>query len=130
MIKKYFLDANVILRFILKDDPRLSQKAREIFIAAKEEKIELILVPEIIAETFYVLEKVYRLSREKINVGLTPLIKSPYLEVRNKQGIIDTLTDSIVIKIDFIDIYLFHLAKSENAEVMSFDKDFAKLAKR
>lgn len=128
-MKKLFLDTNVILRFTLKDNVQLAQKAREVFIQAKEKKIKLVLIPEVMAEAVFVLEKVYHYSRVKISTGLNWLVKSQYLEVRNKQEILQALNDLILTKIDFVDIFLFHLAKNEGAQVISFDKDFEKLAR-
>lgn len=128
-MKRFFLDTNVILRFTLRDNVRLTQKARDVFAQAKRGKIELILIPEVIAETVFVLEKVYHYSRTKVSTGLNWLVKSSYLEVRNKREILQTLNDLIITRIDFVDIFLFHLAKNENAQVISFDKDFEKLAR-
>jgi predicted nucleic-acid-binding protein len=49
------IDANIILRYLLKDNPVLFNKAAGIIEGNKE-----IFIPnEVVAETVYVLEKVY-----------------------------------------------------------------------
>ncbi|MBF0101846.1 MAG: twitching motility protein PilT [Desulfobacterales bacterium] len=55
------VDANVVLRYILNDHPKLSPIAAEVL-----ENHRAILVTEVMCEIVYVLQKVYNVpSREK-----------------------------------------------------------------
>ncbi len=56
----YLIDANVILRYLLNDEPSMSTKAKEIIAQGAYTKTE------IIAEVVYVLSGVYSASRNDI----------------------------------------------------------------
>jgi len=128
-MKKYFLDTSFYLRFILKDEPRLARRARKYFLAAQKGEIELIMVPEILAEINYVLQKVYLLSKEEIIRHLSALGKAPYIKMTDRSQIIEAIRLYKESGIGFIDCLLFIRAKYQRAEVLSFDKDFEKLKK-
>ena len=128
-MKKYFLDTSVYLRFILKDEPRLARRAQKYLLAAQKGEIELILVPEILAEINYVLQKVYLLSREEIIQHLSALGKTPYIEVIDRSQTIEAIKLYRQTGVGFVDCLLFVRAKNQRAEVLSFDKDFEKLKK-
>jgi predicted nucleic acid-binding protein len=55
------------------------------------------------------------------------LVKTPYFFIEKRELIIKVLDDYREISVDLFDVYLFYLARSENKEVISFDKDFKKL---
>lgn len=73
-----FVDANVILRYLLEDDPVLSEKAAMIL------ELEQLHVPfEVIAEVVYVMQGVYKASREDISTVLTRFISFPNVTTNN-----------------------------------------------
>ena len=49
-MKKYFLDTNVILRFLLKDNEKYFNLSKNHFEKAKKGEIELNLLPEVLFE--------------------------------------------------------------------------------
>ena len=61
-------DANIILRYLLKDDKNQFAQSRLIL-----EKNDIFIPFEITAEIVYVLEKVYNISREEISNTLSKL---------------------------------------------------------
>lgn len=128
-MKTYLADANVFLRFILKDNKLQATEAKKYFELAKNGKIELIFIPEIISEIEYVLRKVYKESRGKIREYLESLVKPNYIKVESREIVLNSLNLYGRIKIDFVDLILFFTAKRLKAQVLSFDKDFNKLAK-
>lgn len=126
-MKKFFVDTNVFLRFLLKDNQKLYQQAKNYFLQAKEGKISLILLPEIIFEIDYVLRGVYSLPKEERSKILSTLVKSPDLEIKERSLLIETIEKYKKINVDLFDIYLFEKAKELKAEVISFDTDFKKI---
>ncbi len=126
-MNKYYLDTNIILRLLLKDNKNLSTKAYNYFLEAKERKIELILIPEIVFEVEYVLRKLYKVSRKDIAIHLLSIVKTPYLTVSNKQVLIQSIGKYGQISIDLVDCYLYFLALHDNARVLSFDKDLKRI---
>src|SRR3989344_7669705 len=124
-----FLDTNVIVRFILADDPQNSPKARSIVDKIARGETKVFLPAVIIAETVYVLLKVYKLKREKIQEKLLPLIMFPGITTENK-NIYSRVFETFVSKnVDFEDAYqvvLMH--KKKIKEIYSFDHDFDKFS--
>lgn len=126
-MKAYYADANIFLRFVLKDDKNLSKQAKEYFIQAKEGKIELIFATEIIMEIIYVLLKFYSLPKQKVIEHVSTLVKTPYLKIPNRKIILKSLDIFQKYNVDFVDALLFTYATENNSSVLSFDTDFKKL---
>lgn len=126
-MNKYYIDANIILRLLLKDNVSLSMKAFNYFRQAKENEIELILIPEILFEVEYVLRKLYKVSRSDIALYLLDIVKTPYLSVTEKNILIQSIEKYRKITIDLVDCFLYYTARQNNASVLSFDKDYKKI---
>lgn len=127
-MKKYYIDTNVILRFLLKDNERHYNEAADYFEKAKDGKIEITLIPEVLFEIDYVLRGVYFLSKNEVVDILLKLVKTPYLKIENRNIIISVIEQYQLLSVDLFDVYLYFFAKSRDASVLSFDKDFLKLA--
>ncbi len=128
-MKKYFLDTNVILRFLLKDNEKYYNQAKSYFEKAKNNEIELNLISEVLFEIDYVLRGVYSLSKNEVIDVLLKLIKSPYLKISNRGLLITTIEKYQLTNVDLFDIYLYYYSLSKEASVLSFDKDFIKISK-
>lgn len=126
-MKKYIVDTNIFLRFLLKDNEKLFQQAQNYFTDAKEKKIVLILLTQVIFEIDYALRGVYKLSRKESADILKKLVKSPYLQVENRHIIAEAVEKYTDKNVDLFDLFLLETAKQEKAEILSFDKDFLKL---
>lgn len=126
-MKKYLLDTNVILRFLLQDNKKYYQIASGYFKKAQQKQIEVEIIPEVILELDYVLRGVYNLSKKEVTNILSKLIKTPYLKIENRELILTVIEEYEKKSVDLFDIYLFYLAKNKRSEVISFDQDFLKL---
>ena len=128
-MKKYYVDSNFFLRFILKDNLNQWKVANDYFKEAKLEKVKLVFLTETIIEIEYVLRKVYKLSRRIILKYLLTLLSINNFEIIDKELLKDALLYYGEKNIDFVDIIIFLKARSQNAEVLTFDKDFDKISK-
>lgn len=126
-MKKFVADTNVFLRFLLRDNEKYYLEAEKYFSQAKKKKLVLILIPQVVFELNYVLRGVYSLSRKESAEILTRLVKSPDLEVKNRQILIETIEKYQKINADLVDLFIYETAKDEGAKVISFDKDFRKI---
>ena len=70
----YSIDANVILRYVLEDDPRLFAKARDILGRVEAGHTVVTCDPVNLAEVIWVLKSFYRLTNEQICEGLEPIL--------------------------------------------------------
>lgn len=126
-MKKHFLDTNVILRFLLKDNPDLFQKAKNYFQKAKQDKLILVVVPQVIFEVNYVLAGVYSFSKTKRVKVVKQIVSAAALRVERREMLLEALDKYKECNIDLVDIYLWCLARQEKGQVVSFDEDFEKL---
>ena len=80
--KKTLVDTNVILRFLLNDNPNQAQEAEDLFEKAENNQLE---IPDIIiAELIFVLLSVYKLSRRDIVEKIRAVVEHPKFMVNKK----------------------------------------------
>lgn len=119
------VDANFILRYLLND---IEDQAKEAFSILSSSSISLL--NEVIAEIVYVLEKVYKVDRNRICNELKDLIESDNIQVDH----IDVMNYALNIfsksRLDFIDSLLCAYAKISNATIYTFDKKLLNEIKR
>ncbi len=128
-MKTLYLDANILLRILLKDDEESFERAQQYFMKARQKKIQLVLLSEIILEVQYVLRKVYSISRKETGQILKKIIRTLYIDCPDRHLYDSALDLYIRFNIDLVDIILFKKAQAENAKVLSFDSDFKILEK-
>lgn len=111
------VDANFILRYLLND---IEDQAKEAFSILNSSSISLL--NEVIAEIVYVLEKVYKVDRNRICNELKDLIESDNIKVDNIDVISYALDIFSKLRLYFIDSLLCAYAKITNAKIYTFDK--------
>jgi predicted nucleic-acid-binding protein len=117
-------DANIVLRYLLRDNENLSQKAAEIL------ENKTIHIPfEVCAEVVYVLEKVYSIPRENIQNALFILLDYNNLSTTDKTVLKEALKIYSSEKIDFVDSILIAWNHISDAKIHSFDKKVNKLCR-
>lgn len=125
-----FLDTNVILRYLTRDDPKKAEACYELFQKAKQGKVELMTCEAVIAEVVYVLSSpsVYNLPREEIRSLLLPIINLRGLRLPQKRLFIRALDIYASQNVDFEDaLSIAHMEKRKMKEIYSYDTDFDKL---
>ena len=125
-MKKYLLDTNVLLRFLLDDHPELSRAAAGLFQQAADEKCLLILTDLGIAEAIWVLTSFYKHERQKVAESLAKLLIKAGVHCPTLEPVLDALAGFKATDCDFFDCYLAAQAASSGVAIASFDKDFRK----
>ena len=116
-----FIDANLILRYLL-NDPE-AESIEKLF----QKQEELILSSLVIAEVIWTLTSFYRWKKPKIIPPLLSLIKLPFIKA-DKRLILNALEIYHQHNIDYIDAYLAALMNKRGAKILySYDKDFDKI---
>lgn len=118
------VDANIILRYLLKDDKTQFIQAKLIL-----EKNEIFIPFEITAEVVYVLEKVYSISREEISATLSKLFTYHNLSFLNKKLVLKALEFYSYYKLDYADSLLCAYKTIERYEIFTFDKKLLRVLK-
>lgn len=125
-----FLDTNILIRHLVKDDPRKSIASKELLRRIERGEEAVILNDIVIFEAVYILEspKNYGLSRTQIRGGLGQLLTLNGLRLPNKrlyQKAFDLYCD---MNISFADAFNAAYMQSEGlTEIYSYDTDFNKL---
>jgi predicted nucleic acid-binding protein len=125
-VKKYLLDTNVLLRFLLDDHPELSRAAAGLFQQATDEKCLLILTELGIAQAVWALTTFYKLERQKVAESLAKLLIKAGVHCPTLEPALDALARFKATNCDFFDCYLAAQAASSGVAIASFDKDLRK----
>ena len=126
MSEPHQLDANVILRFLLADDPKQSPKARALFDLAQAGKVTLRISHVCLAEVTWVLLSFYAFERTKLATTLRELVLHDGVEAEDEAVLLDAFDRFGRINVDFIDCYAAALAKHAGCPVVTEDRDFRK----
>lgn len=129
-MKIYFADTNFFLRFLLQDNLTQAQKVEDYLDLAKKEKIKIVYLVAVIIEMEVVLRKVYHQQKVYIAEQLLTLVQTPYLIIEDRGILIKTFELFKKYNLDLLDLLLLERAKSDKAEVLTFDKKLTALSKQ
>lgn len=122
-MKAGVLDANVLLRFFLQDNPKQSAAAIALLKKADADEVELYLLDAIVAEVTFVMDKVYRRNRIQIADALLDLVQNSGITLQSPTVLTDALLRYRMHAIDFPDALVAAMAASREIPAVSFDKD-------
>jgi predicted nucleic acid-binding protein len=125
-MKELLLDANVLIRFLVQDDPGQSPAATALFEAAERRECLLHLDSLAVAEAVYVLVGRYRRSRADVVEALLAVIHNPGVETAESGQVTDALRRFGAVNVDFADAWLAARAAHLRHGVASFDRDLDK----
>ncbi|MBI2611475.1 PIN domain-containing protein [Candidatus Gottesmanbacteria bacterium] len=122
-----FLDTNLIIRHLTRDNPEQSERSRKIFKRLEEGSYKVVTSEATIIEAVQVLssKKLYHLSRESIKTYLTAIIALPGLKLTHKKAFFRALELFSLLSVDFVDaLNIAHMERLKTRTILSFDKDF------
>lgn len=118
------IDANLIIRFLLKDHPIQSPAAKQLL---KNFQENLLLTDVTVAEVIWLLTSYYKFSKEEAMESLYPILNLPNID-SNKSILIRALYFYRNFNIDYIDAYFAAYTEEKKLEgIYSFDKDLDKI---
>lgn len=129
-MKNLYADTNALVSFLVQRSADQSKVLQNVIDDAQQGKVRLIVIPEILLEVSFVLKSRYLVQREDVYESLMHLVSSTYLEITNRAVFLDALEIFKETNMALLDIYLYLVAKKDNGEVLSFDRDLDKLRKQ
>ena len=117
-MEKVLIDANVILRYLLRDVEEMANDAEKII------KSGACTLPEVLAEVIYVLKSVYKVDKKEICTAIFAILNE--IEVEHKKNIFRAVEIFSEKNLDFVDCILIAYSEIENFKVFSFDKKLNK----
>jgi predicted nucleic-acid-binding protein len=121
------LDTNAIVRMLIVDDKKQAKAVQDIVKLAEKDSKQILVLSEVLIETVWVLESVYKCARNEVVNFLETLISNSVFIFK----------DSLIIRSaikqykqgeDFADLIIVGQAKKQNAKkFFSFEKKLQQL---
>ena len=117
------LDTNVLVRFLVKDDEQQAKAAYRRFKEAETNKEVLFIPVLVVLETVWVLESVYKVTKQEILDSIDELLLMPILEFEAQSAIMSFVSSARESKMDLSDLLIANSARFSGCEcVLTFDK--------
>ena len=127
---KKLVDANVILRYLLRDDEPLFQKASEILEKVRTGEEKVVILESVLTECVYVLLKVYGVDRSTIAEKLSGLLYYKGVASLDKQDLIDSVNLFHQTRLSFVDCLLCAKSKNNAMPMVTFDEELKNISKK
>lgn len=124
------MDANIILRYLTKDDPVKAQQCYELFQRAKRKDVRLVTSESVLAEVVYVLSSrsPYKQPRANVRTLLWPIVSLSSLKVPNRRSFLRALDVYASTTLDFEDcLSVAHMERQKITTILSYDQDFDRI---
>jgi predicted nucleic-acid-binding protein len=121
-MKRYFVDSNVFLRFIVRDDTDQTAAAERLFLQAKAGEVELFCGPPVFFEVAWVLRVVYKLENVAILDILESMLSIPNLTVSDADAVARAIALARRQSLGFADSYIAAGALEKNIGVATFNR--------
>ncbi len=123
-----FLDTNILLRFLTRDDEGKAQQALDLLLKIERGEEKVITSPLVIFETIYTLQRFYKVPRQRIRDQILSIISLRSLHLPDK-NLYHRAFDLYVTKnISFADAYnAVYMQAEEVSHIYSWDRDFDKI---
>jgi predicted nucleic-acid-binding protein len=122
------LDTNVLVRYIMQDDPKQSPKATRLIESLDSENPGFIAVVSVV-ELYWVLTSCYGLGGHEVKRAVEALLRAKQIVVDRADQVLRALRVFDAGKADFADCLIERIASSAGcADTLTFDASAAKYA--
>lgn len=123
------VDTNVLVRFLVNDDPRQANAVRELFATAERERGTYWVPVLVVLETIWVLESAYGVSRDDLIATLNDLLLLPVLEFEHRAAVQHTLAGAARHANELPDLLIAETARLAGCDVtLTFERKAARAA--
>ena len=125
-----FIDTDVIIRLLTKDDLEKQGAAAALFEQVEAGTLQVAAPVTVIADAVYVLSspRLYHLSRAEVRRLLTPLVRLRGFRIRNRRTVLRALDLYVSKNIDFGDaLIVASMERTSSQVVYSYDTDFDRI---
>ncbi len=122
-----FIDANVFLRFLTRDDPVKAERVKQLLERAERGEVTLFTSESVISELAFVLSspRLYNLSRERIRTLLIPMLSLKGLKLASRSLFLRALDLYAATPMDFVDaLAIAHMEARQVTDIYSYDGHF------
>lgn len=122
-MEKKIIDTNLIVRYLVNDQPAHYKKARDFFDFVKLGRIKAILEQTVFTETVFVLNKIYEIPKEKISDALSGLLSYKGIYNHEKEVLLNSLVIYETTNLHIVDCVIIAKAKLQGIAIQSFDQE-------
>ena len=112
-----YVDANAILRYILRDNADMAEKVCDLLVTTK-----VSVRYEVLAEVVYVMNKVYSMPRGEIAGYIETFLQLPNVATESEDALSVALKMYAESTMDFVDCVLYGFKAVYGHDVFTFDK--------
>lgn len=126
---KVYIDANVFIRFFIKDIKSQALQAKKLFAEIESGGKTGVVSILVLQEILWIMEDFYKIKRAIFVEQLVKLLALKQIKIKeiNKQELFEILETYRKSSFDLTDIYLVCQAQQDKSKVVSFDKDIKKI---
>lgn len=127
-MQKRFLDTNILLRYLTRDDENKAQLALNLLIRVEQGEEKVITSSLVIFETVFTLQSFYKVPRQRIKELVLPVIALRGLHLPDKTVYYQAFDFYTTRNISFADAYnAAYMFYEEISSIYSWDTDFDKI---
>jgi predicted nucleic acid-binding protein len=124
-----FLDTNILLRVLTKDDGPKAAAAYALLQAVDSGDLRLVTTPAVIFEVAHTLRSFYRVPKEEIANLVIPILEMRGLQLTDRDLCRRALDLCVQTNVSLVDAFNAELMRREGIEcIYSWDEDFDKFA--
>ncbi|MDP2656110.1 MAG: PIN domain-containing protein [bacterium] len=128
---RYFLDTNIFLRFVVKDDVAMAKDCERLFERIQEGTLRATTSKLVLAEFVWTCLSFYKLKKEDVVELLGGIVAMSYLSIKDGGDFFQALELYQGNSVKFIDTLIAaQVLEIKNGVVVSYDKEFEKLKVR
>jgi predicted nucleic acid-binding protein len=118
------IDTNIFLRHFLQDQPDQGSQSSAFFGKIRQGEIEAVLLPTVVLEIVFILERQYRASRENVYAILSEVLELSELKVVDRPQLLDAAHEYRNRRnVSFADAYHCAMARHfHDGVIVSFDR--------
>jgi len=124
---KGIVDANWILRYLLRDDEALFLRASTLLEKVKTGDEKVIILESVLAECTYILTKIYKVDRSTIAEKLRDLFDYKGVVNPDRKDLVDALLLFGHTNLSIVDCILCAKSKNQNLSLFTFDRNLQRL---
>jgi len=129
-MERKLVDANVLLRYLLKDDEALFKKAYELLERVKDGKERIIIPESVLAECVYVLLKLYKVDRRLIAEKLTSLFMYKGVVNPDKEDLVDSIHLFGQTNLSIVDCIICAKSVNNKMSILTFDDELKNISRK
>lgn len=122
-VRQAVIDTNLLIRYLVNDDPRKAQFVDALLKKAAAGEVNILIPSIVIAELVWVLESFYEMQAADISEYVDSILNTPGIFVSDEQVVRSAIRRYSAGRVDFIDAWIAHYAIIKRAdEIITFDR--------